>query len=169
MLWFKVISTGYRGRILVLAAAALLVACGFRLRGTEGFPATMTTTYIDTEDRYTIFYRELTSMLRSGGVELVDSAVDASAIIRIEQDKSGQDVLTVSTRNVPTEYNVYYIVRYSVWMNGREVLPQHSVSLSQDYTTDSTLTLGKNRERDAIHEAIAGDLVRQVSQELSRL
>ena len=54
-------------------------------------------------------------------------------------------------------------------MNGQEVLARHSVSLSQDYTYDSTLVLGKYREGESIREAIANDLVRQVSQELSRL
>ncbi|MDP6150341.1 MAG: hypothetical protein QGH46_03810 [Gammaproteobacteria bacterium] len=169
MSWFRDVSAGHAGKFLVLVAAAFIVACGFRLRGVEGFPESMATTYIDTEDRYTIFYRELISALSIGGVELVDSAVDALAIIRIEKDKSGQDVLTVSARNVPTEYNVHYTVTYSVWMNGQEVLARHSVSLSQDYTYDSTLVLGKYREGESIREVIANDLVRQVSQELSRL
>ncbi|MDP6436152.1 MAG: hypothetical protein QF790_06335 [Gammaproteobacteria bacterium] len=169
MSWFKVLGTGYPGKVLVLVVAALITACGFRLRGTEGFSDSMATTYIDAEDRYTRFYRELVSTLSGGGVEVVDSVVDASAIIRISKDSSGQDVLTVSARNVPTEYNVFYVVEYSVWIDGQEVLPEHSVALSQDYTYDTTLVLGKNRESEAILESIVGDVVRQVSQELSRL
>lgn len=169
MSWFNDLVARRAGRILVLSLAALIAACGFRLRGSEGFPDSMAATYIDTEDRYTTFYRELTSTLRGSGVQLVDSVVDASAVIRINKDESGQDVLTVSARNVPTEYNAYYVVEYSVWIDGQEVLPEHSVALSQDYTYDSTLVLGKNRESEAILEALVSDVVRQVSQELSRL
>jgi outer membrane lipopolysaccharide assembly protein LptE/RlpB len=129
----------------------------------------MATTYIDARDRYTIFYRELSSALRIGGVQLVDSSVDAAAVIRIESDVSGQSVLTVSGRNVPTEYDVYYSVRYSVWMEGQQILSPHAISLNQDYTYDETMVLGKNREADTIREAVAREVVRQVSQELSRL
>ena len=147
----------------------MLPACGFRLQGAEGYPASMATTYIDTEDRYTVFYRELSTSLRLGGIELVDSAVAANAIIRIESDRSGQQVLTVSGRNVPTEYDVYYIVQYSVWMEGQEKLASHEISQNRDYTYDETLVLGKSREEQGIRESIAKDLVRRVSQELSRL
>jgi LPS-assembly lipoprotein len=159
-------------RILVAVlslSAVTLSACGFRLQGAEGYPETMTTTYIDTQDRYTVFYRELSTSLRLGGIELVDSAVAASTIIRIERDESGQRVLTVSGRNVPTEYDVFYVVDYSVWMNGEEQLASHEISQNRDYTYDETLVLGKKREEQEIREAIAKDLVRRVSQELSRL
>ena len=78
------------------------------------------------------------------------------------RDNSGQSVLTVSGRNVPTEYNVYYSVSYSVWVNSEEVLPEQSINLSQAYTYDANIVLGKNRERDAIRDALAGRLVRQV-------
>jgi LPS-assembly lipoprotein len=166
---FRVVRNGRISIALALAAVLLAPACGFRLQGAEGYPASMATTYIETQDRYTIFYRELSASLRIGGVELVDSSVDASAIIRIESDQSGQRVLTVSGRNVPTEYDVYYRVQYSVWMDGQETLPSHSISQNRDYTYDETLVLGKNREEQGIREAIAKDLVRRVSQELSRL
>ena len=158
-----------RVRPVVIVLALLLSSCGFSLQGAEGYPESMASAYIDTKDRYTIFYRELSRSLRLGGVDLVDSAVAASAVIRIEEDQSGQRVLTVSGRNVPTEYDVFYLVQYSVWVDGQEKLSSHSVSQSRDYTYDETQVLGKSREEQVIREAIAKDLVRQVSQELARL
>jgi outer membrane lipopolysaccharide assembly protein LptE/RlpB len=139
------------------------------MQGIGAFPESLATTYIDTPDRYSIFYRELRSELEQGGVKVVDSPVHSNATIRIETDNSGQNVLTVSGRNVPTEYNVFYNISYSVWVESEEVLPAQELGLTQAYTYDATTVLGKNRERDAIRDALAENLVRQVAQQLSLL
>jgi outer membrane lipopolysaccharide assembly protein LptE/RlpB len=139
------------------------------MQGIGAFPESLATTYIDTPDRYSVFYRELRSELEQGGVKVVDSPVHSNATIRIETDNSGQNVLTVSGRNVPTEYNVFYNISYSVWVESEEVLPAQELGLTQAYTYDATTVLGKNRERDAIRDALAENLVRQVAQQLSLL
>lgn len=157
------------GALAVLLVSVSLAACGFRMQGIGRFPESLATTYIDTPDRYSVFYRELRAELEQGGVQIVDSPVHSNAIIRVEQDSSGQSVLTVSGRNVPTEYDVFYTVRYSVWINSEEVLPTQFLSLNQSYTYDATTVLGKNRESDAIHDALAENLVRQVAKQLSLL
>ena len=83
-------------------SAALLNGCGFRMQGAISFPEVLATSHLATADRYTEFYRGLRSELQRGDVEVVESVVAASAVIRIEQDSTGQTVLTVSGRNVPT-------------------------------------------------------------------
>jgi outer membrane lipopolysaccharide assembly protein LptE/RlpB len=159
-------------RVVILAVLLVstgLVACGFRMQGVSRFPASIATTYIDTPNRYSVFYRELRAELEQGGVQLVDSPVYANALIRIENDDTGQSVLTVSGSNVPTEYNVYYGISYSVRVNSEEALPLQTLTLNQAYTYDENTVLGKNRERDAIRDALAEQLVRQVAQQLSLL
>jgi LPS-assembly lipoprotein len=155
--------------IAVAVVCATLAGCGFQLRGIGEFPESLATTYIDTADRYTVFYRELLAELRRGGVEIVDSPVDASSVVRLERDNTGQRVLTVSGRNVPTEFNVYYDLVYSVWTNGEEVLPAQTLSVNQSYTYDETTVLGKNREEQEIRNSLAMNLVRQVARQLSLL
>jgi outer membrane lipopolysaccharide assembly protein LptE/RlpB len=159
-------------RVVILAVLLVstgLVACGFRMQGVGRFPESIATTYIDTPNRYSVFYRELRAELEQGGVQLVDSPVYANALIRIENDDTSQSVLTVSGSNVPTEYNVYYGISYSVRVNSEEALPLQKLSLNQAYTYDENTVLGKNRERDAIRDALAEQLVRQVAQQLSLL
>lgn len=155
--------------LTVLLVATSVAACGFRMQGIGRFPESLATTYIDTPDRYSLFYRDLRAELEQGGIKVVDSPVHSNAVIRVESDKSGQRVLTVDARNVPTEYNVYYDIRYSVWVDSAEVLPAQNIGLNQAYTYDATTVLGKNRESDAIRAALAANLVRQVAQQLSLL
>ena len=147
--------------------AALLGGCGFHLRGDVKYPPEMATTYIEATDRYTPFYRKMRAALRQGGVAVTSNPARAGAVLRIIEDTSGQRVLTVSARNVPNEYDVYYIIRYSLEISGKETLPAEKLALNRDYTYDETLVLGKDAESEVIREALADDLVGLVSRRLS--
>ena len=151
----------------VVALLALLSACGFYLRGDVRYPPGMAVTYIEAADRYTPFYQGLKMALRDGGVRVTADPNAAGAVVRVLTDETGQRVLSVSARNTPTEYDVYYIVRYSLEIGGREALPPQSLTLTRDYTYDETLVLGKSSEEQTIRRAIADDLVGLVTRRLS--
>jgi LPS-assembly lipoprotein len=144
-------------------------ACGFQLRGQAELPAEMGRTYISTNDRQSIFYRKLRTSLMMNGVDVVDSPVDSSAILNILADDTGRRVLSVSARNIPREYEVYYRIEFSVEAGERTMIPLQEQVLVRDYTYDETLVLGKAREEDQLREAIADDLVRVVMFQLAAL
>ncbi len=150
-----------------IALGLLTSACGFHLRGDVGYPPGMAVTYIEATDRYTPFYQRLKSALRQGGVRVTANPADAGAVLRIHNDESGQRVLSVSARNTPVEYDVYYLVRYSLEIGGSEALPSQQLVLNRDYTYDETLVLGKGAESEVIRQALAGDLVGLVTRRLS--
>jgi LPS-assembly lipoprotein len=156
-------------RLMLLLAFTASASCGFRLQGVGDMPESLATTYIDTQDRYSVFYRNLVAELDRSGVDVVESPVHAGAVIRVSRDSFGQQVLTVSGRNVPTEYDVYYNIAFSVWINGEEALVEQALGLRQAYTYDPATVLGKNREEEAIRDALAVRLVRQVKRQLSLL
>ena len=145
----------------------LLAGCGFQLRGTATVPPEMARTYIETSDRHSLFYRRLRENLRTAGVDVTESMADASAVFSIAADDTGQRVLSVSARNVPTEYEVYYTITYSLVAGEKRLLPVRSQTLTRDYTWDETLVLGKEKEEQLLREAIVDDLVRVVLIQLS--
>jgi len=146
-----------------------IAACGFQLQGAFTPPAGMEKTYIAAADRYSPFLRELEARLRSAGVELVESAAESTATFTISFDETSQRVLSVSARNVPTEYEVYYTINYSLESGTNTLMPQQTLTLTRDYTYDSTLVLGKAREEEVLREAIIDDLVRIVMKQISTL
>ena len=89
-----------------------LSACGFQLQGAFTTPTAMQKTYIDAVDGYSQFLRSLKTELGSTDIELTDSRADATATLFVSFDETAQRVLSVSARNVPTEYEVYYTVTY---------------------------------------------------------
>ena len=156
-------------RYAALLGSVLLGGCGFHLQGALGMPETMQRTYVDAVDKYSLFHRELRRQLEEAGVELVDSPEEATAVLSITTDDTGQRVLSVSARNVPTEYEVYYTVRYSVSTGKTSLLSPQDVTETRDYTYDETLVLGKAHEETLLREALAKDLVRIVLKQVSSL
>jgi LPS-assembly lipoprotein len=153
---------------LILVTASL-AACGFHLQGAFTAPTGMERTYIAASDQYSLFLREFEARLRSAGVEITDSAADATATFTISFDDTSQRVLSVSARNVPTEYEVYYTLAYSLDAGATNLMPLQTLTLTRDYTYDSTLVLGKAREEELLRDAIVQDLVRIVMKQISTL
>ena len=151
----------------LLLAALVLPSCGFHLRGDVTYPPAMSVTCIETSDRYTPFYRKLKAALQDSGVKVTADPAGAGAVVRILEDQTDQRVVSVSARNTPSEYQVYYVVRYAVSMGGRELLPAQQLTLTRDYNYDATLVLGKESESNVIRDALADDLVGVVTRRLS--
>ncbi len=129
----------------------------------------MERTFVAAVDTHSQFYRELRTQLRMARVDLVDTDADATAIFSISFDKTAQRVLSVSARNVPTEYEVYYTIEYALSSGKKNLLDRQTLTLTRDYTYDSRLVLGKGREEELLREAIVKDLVRVVLKQISTL
>ena len=155
--------------LLLAACGLLLAACGFQMRGATSVPPEMARTYIAAEDQRSLFYRQLRDSLRVAGVNVVESPVEATATFSIISDIPGQRVLSVSARNVPREFEVFYTVFYSVQTESTTLLEARSQTLTRDYTWDETQVLGKEKEEDLLREAIVADLVRIVLIQLSAI
>jgi LPS-assembly lipoprotein len=154
-------------RVPLLFLIACLAACGFQLQGALTLPESMQRTYVDASDRFTPFYRELVAELTRQGVQVVDSPVEATATFTIYSDETGQRVLSVSARNIPTEYEVFYAIRYSVASGEDVILEARSVTRTQEYIYDTTVVLGKAAEEQKIREALVQDLVRFITRQLA--
>ena len=132
-------------------------------------PAEMQRTYIAAENKHSLFYQHLRRELKTSGVEIVDTPVEATAEFDIMMDDTGQRVLSVSGRNVPLEFEVYYTVRYQLTSGEKTLMEPHQQTLFKDYTWDETQVLGKEHEQEAMRDAIVDDLVRIVLIQLSAL
>jgi LPS-assembly lipoprotein len=147
----------------------IIAGCGFTLQGSTSTPEAMQRTYIETPDRFSQFYRELRLKLQAAGVDVLDSPADATATLSILYDFTDQRVLSVSARNVPTEFEVFYTVRYVLTRGEEKLLEPQELTLTRDYTYDSTLVLGKAKEEQLMRDAIVDDLVRIVLKQISAI
>lgn len=155
--------------LIPVCLSSVLAGCGWRLQGTTKLAPVMATTYVDTKDRFTDFNRALRESLEASGARVVNDEKDATAVVKIIKDESGQRVLTVSGRNTPEEYEVFYSIEYSV--NGRteELIAPEKLELTRDYSYDETAVLAKQKEQSILREALARDLAGQVVRRLAAL
>lgn len=132
-------------------------------------PPELEKTYISAADDRSLFYRDLTVALESAGVQVVDDPTAATAVFTISLDQTDQRVLSVSARNVPTEYEVWYTIEYSLETLTKNLLEPQTLTLTRDYTYDPTLVLGKSREQELLRDAIVDDLVRLVLKQIATI
>jgi LPS-assembly lipoprotein len=148
--------------VLSVLAATLLVGCGFHLEGAGTLPAAAATTYLDSANRHTDFYDSLAEAFRLRGADVVDSPQGARLVLKILDDSYGQRMLSVSARNIPREYEVFYTVTFSIESDGVSVISSESLVATRSYTFDETRVLGKSAEEAVLRQSLAQDLARQV-------
>jgi LPS-assembly lipoprotein len=160
-------------RELRFAALALVLgmasACGFQMQGRQSLPASLAVVNIDAVDGQSEFALALRSSLVTSGAHIVEPAAADTTIVRIRKDAVTERVLTVSSRNIPTDYELVYDVEVSVSSAGKELLPAEKFSLSRVYSFDETKLLAKEREKDILIAALARDMASVVTRRLSSL
>jgi len=155
-------------RAAALAAClALGAGCGFHLKGVTRLPSAFASTYLEAEDRYTDFHRAMLEGLRAAGSRVVGPGEEAGATVEVLGDDTGQRVLSVSATNTPTEYEVYYTVRYRVRIGSREVIGPKTLTQTRDYSFDETAILAKEQEQEIIRRALARDIAALVLRRLA--
>jgi LPS-assembly lipoprotein len=157
-------------RLTCLALLLALAGCGFHLEGSTPLPASLAVVQVFASDTQSDFYFGLRKALMAAGTRIDDAGQDASgAVIHILNDSALERTLTVSTLNVPTEYELTYKVRFSVTVKGREVIAPEEHSLVRDYSYSESAQLAKERENAILRQALAHDLVSVVMRRLASL
>lgn len=154
---------------LALFALLALSGCGFHLQGRQPLPAVLATPWVEASDHYTPLYAALGARLRAAGARPAVDAASATAVIRIRRDETGRELLSVSARNTPGEYEVYYTIEYSVTAGGRELLAPQSLTLSRDYVYKEAALLAGEHEEQSLRVALAEELAGLVLQRLAAL
>ncbi len=156
-------------RWLGVAAAAMLAGCGFRLAGSAPLPVVLAKPYLSVRNPYTDFAREFERQLKSSGAVLQVGREAATATIDVSKDSVEQRTLSVSARNIPTEYELIYTVVYSVHGAAGDLIPPQTIFLSRDYSFNETALLAKDNEADILRAQMARDLVAIAMRRLSKL
>ena len=155
-----------------MLAAGLVVAlggCGFHLEGAARLPTAFRTTSIRAADRYTAFHEALVAALGVAGATVVGAGESPRAVVEILADEPTQRVLSVSASNTPTEYEVYYAIRYRVLVDGQEMIAPIRLELTRSYSFDPRALLAKEREQEIIKAALAHELASLVMHRIAAL
>jgi LPS-assembly lipoprotein len=156
-----------KGTVPILAL--LLAACGFHLQGRQPLPSQFAYTYVDTKDEQTDFVQNLRKALLGSKVTVIPTKGSASATINVHDDELTERILSVSARNIPTEYELTYRVTFSVVTEGKTLIDNEEISATREISFDEAQLLAKEREQEILSEALARDLVALVMRRLAAL
>ena len=90
-------------------------------------------------------------------------------MIRLHEDDTGRDLLSVTADNKPGEYEVYYAAEFSVTSGATELLARNQVRLTRDYGYDESAVLAKEHEEETLRVALAGEIADQILRRLAAL
>lgn len=155
--------------LLCLSGALLLSGCGFRLQGSASLPPGLERIHVATRDELSPFAVELFRGLERAGARRAPSAGEADAVVRVRTDRGGRRVLSVSARNTPQEFAIFYEVEFSIERAGQEVVPLQRLELTRNISFDERQLLAKDREEEILRDAMARDLADLVLRRLESL
>ncbi len=146
-------------RAALMCAITASSACGFRLAGSDPLPGILARPYLSVRDPYTDFAREFEHQLKGAGALVQEVRARSTATIDVTKDVVEQRTLSVSARNIPTEYELTYTVTFAVQGPDKELLAPQTISLSKDYSFEENALLAKDHESDILRRQMARDLV----------
>lgn len=145
------------------------VGCGFHLQGRQPLPPAFAYTFVDTRDEQTDFVQDLRKALLASNVNVIRTKGSSGAVITVHEDQLTERVLSVSARNIPTEYELTYKVNFSVTAGDKTLIEREEISATRDFSFDEAQLLAKEREQEILSEALGRDLVALVMRRLAAL
>jgi len=158
-----------RQTLFTLLATLSLTGCGFHLQGRQPMPEAFAYTYIDTMDEQTDFVQDLRKALIASGSKVIRTQGSSGATVSVHEDELTERILSVSARNIPTEYELTYRVKFSVTAGGKTLIDNEEISATRDLSFEESQLLAKEREQEILREALARDLVALVMRRMASL
>lgn len=159
-------------RSLTIAAALLLGACGFQLRGTGSFavspalsPLNVVAGNVDNA-----LVTELRQVLAAQpGLQLSEQG--AAATLNLKQERIDSRVASVRTATAKAaEYQLRYALEFEVLgRDGAVWAPVQTVRFNRDYTFDPNRVIAKEHEQQELLRELRRDAVQHIVRRLSRL
>ncbi len=150
---------------LATAAAVLLAACGFQLRGTASLP--FETLYLPNATGGMAL--DLKRNIQSGtATRVVDDAKSAQAQLQFTEETRFKEILSLTAGGRVREFRLVYRVRFLVSDGkGGVFLPLSTVALSRDVTYDDADVLAKESEEQLLFREMQIDMVQQIMRRIA--
>ncbi|QID18937.1 hypothetical protein G3580_15695 [Nitrogeniibacter mangrovi] len=156
-----------RRHLFVALAALVLSACGFHLRGNIAMP--FHTVYLAGDENNAVLV-DLRRQLRLNDVEVVDTAPQAEAVIRVIQLRKEKDILSLNAAGKAREYRLFYTLAYAVdTPTGKTLRAPDRIILRRDITFDDSQVLAKAQEETLLYNDMENDLIQQLMRRLATI
>jgi LPS-assembly lipoprotein len=153
----------------LLMLAALLSACGFKLRGSDGqFNMPFQSIYLGFPDTSPLG-TELKRNLRAQTTVALDPKV-ADAQLDVISESRGKTILSLNSQGRVREYSLTTTLVFRVRNKiGVEILAPTEITLKRSISFNETQTLAKESEEALLYRDMQTDLVQQILRRLAAI
>jgi LPS-assembly lipoprotein len=145
------------------AAAALLAACTFHLRGQAQLP--FETLYIPGNTPLVVELKRNVSA--ASKTRIVDDPKAAQAVLGFTEEQREKTVLSFNAQGRVSEYRLNYRVAIRVTdPKGQVYLPTSEILLTRDMTYSDNQVLAKETEEGLLYRDMQSDMVQQILRRL---
>jgi LPS-assembly lipoprotein len=149
---------------MIAAAMALLVACGFQLRGQAQLP--FDTLYIPPGSSLVVELKR--NVAAASKTRLVNEVKDAEAVLGFTQEAREKVILSFDTSGKVREYQLRYRVGFRVTdPTGQVFVPASEILLTRDMSFSDTQVLSKESEEALLYRDMQTDMVQQILRRLA--
>lgn len=148
----------------LLAVAALLTVggCGFRLRGETPLPPGLERPWIEASAESRLAEPLRRALMRAGAVPVATPA-EASAVVVLDGENMGTEVLSIGGGARIREFRIRYRLKLEVRdRGGAPLLAPVQLELSRDYNFDERGALGAELEAEQLREELVRDMLQAV-------
>ena len=147
-------------QLAVVVLMLSLAGCGFQLRGSGGLPESMAVTYIQGVKPWSSIYGDFRDALEDRGASVTGQRDEATAVLKIMENESRMDVLTVDVGGKVQELQLVHMVRFRLTARDQQVLlDEQTVTARRDFVFNKNEILAKERESRFIRRELQRDVV----------
>lgn len=158
-----------RKLVVFFLVAAILVGCGFHLRGSAGsyqLPYASIFLAMPENNDVTIGLRRYLAALPT--TKVLSDREKAEAVFQQVADNREKSILSLSAQGQVREFRLRATYSFRILDNkGREIVPVNEISLQRDITFNDSAILAKDQEEALLWRDINTDLVAQIMRRIS--
>ena len=152
------------------AAALLLSACGFHLRGVGGEVRPLPFSSVWLATGATQLHPHLERQLRfRPDVQMVSQPQAAEAILTVTDERTAKDILTINRGGKVNEYELTYRVTVRITKNGVGYGEPITVMTRREFSYTDSQVLGKEQEEQLLFRDMREDAATQIVRRLAAL
>jgi LPS-assembly lipoprotein len=151
--------------IIMLAAALLLSACGFELRGTAALP--FSTLYVQAPPTSQFATDLRRTVLSGSSTRIAERPEQAEVILQIMNELQEKQILSLGGGGRVSEFQLRYRVSFRLTdSKNREHIPASEIVLRRDYSYNDSQALGAESEEALLYRDMRSDAVSQMVRRL---
>ena len=155
-------------RIIIIALATALSACGFHLRGQMQFSPFIQSIYLQTSSQYTPLSQAIEQTLAENHLQLQSSAQQAKLILKVFNEQQSNILLTVGASQQNRQYKLMYSIQFALYnKQGKLIIGPKTINEIRTQIIQANQLLDNNTETTELYNSMRTQAVTDLLYQLT--